>query len=691
MTSARLAKLGLAGLMGLALAGGPVAHAAETKPPVSASKRWESEFSTWQKVSASSDPAGYEAYLKQYPNGTFASMARLRLAELNARGVAKTAGSDAAGQQDVTVTASEKEKEETARKAAEAERLKAEQDAKVAAEKARAEEERLAAEAERKREAEAAEQRRQAQAQAQARAQAEAQRAAAVKAEQERQAAEAERKRVAEAAEADRLEAEKAARAEQARMKAEQEAKVAAEARAKAEAAAAAQARAEADRAGAEAERERAQAAAEAERARAEQEARTAAEAQARADAAAADKARAEAEEARAEAEGRRAQQAAAGQAPAAEVQGGEPRANGTLHSGTRANGAEDNGTRDNGTQANGTEGDVAPGNVAQGGGADALDTEALPIGPEAGPAAAAETGSQAKAATDKADGTDVDPAEAERLARREDNSWSRAVLNGRQEAFEKYLQEFPDGRFAEQARQRLAGIDVNPDSSGTPGGNGSTVSADTGNEGVADQAARAPSDRGGVNGEPMATEPEARTALTGEPAAREAVAPAPDVMEPAASAAAGQMQGPRPNVYRTPADVREAYLDPGARAQSQRWLNALGYGTGGADGVYGPRTRGAIAAWQRSVGHAADGYLTRRQYRELRQTARFAEARDRDRVARQRYQRDRYYNDGYGVYEGPVGGYPEGPVEVYPEGPVGGYYDGPAYQGDLTISGPGY
>jgi peptidoglycan hydrolase-like protein with peptidoglycan-binding domain len=138
---------------------------------------------------------------------------------------------------------------------------------------------------------------------------------------------------------------------------------------------------------------------------------------------------------------------------------------------------------------------------------------------------------------------------------------------------------------------------------------------------------------------------------------------------------------GQQPKVYQTPADVREAYLDTGTRAQSQRWLSALGYGTGGADGVFGPRTRAAIAAWQRSAGYAPDGYLTRKQYRELRQSARFAEARSREYVARQRARRDRYYNDGYGVYEGPVDGY-------YLEGPVGGGY-GPS--GDLTISGPGY
>lgn len=604
MTSGRFAKLGWAGLLGLAIAGGPAVQAAETKPAVSASKRWENEFSLWQKVSSSSDPAGYEAYLKDYPNGTFASMARLRLAELNARRVAKTAGASDQKAQDPTVATgagSEKEKAEAARKADEAARLKAEQEARIVAEKQRAEEERLAAAAEAKRVEEAEQQRKE----ELAHAEAEAKRVAAAK-------AEAERKRAEEAAEAERLKAEQQARAEQARLKAEEEAKAAAEAKARADAAAAGRARAEAEQAAAEAERERAIAAAE--KAKAEEEARAAADAQARADAAAAEKAKAEA----AEAERAREEQQAA-----------EP--------------------------------SVAP-PVADGSVADALDTEALPTDGEnanASPAANPEGGLAVDGAADAAaagpaDGL-VDGAadgEAERLARREDNNWSRAVLNGRPQAFESYLREFPQGRFAGEARQRLAALEK--------GGNTTGGEATSGAVAAREPAINAPAAAAPLG---AGTEPLVRQTQ-----------PAP---------------AQQPKVYQTPSDVREAYLDPAARAQSQRWLNALGYGTGGADGVYGPRTRAAISSWQRSAGYAGDGYLTRKQYRELRQSARFAENRSREYVTRQRARRDRYYNDGYGVYEGPVDGYyREGPVGGVYEGPVGGNY-GPG--GDLTISGPGY
>ena len=101
-------------------------------------------------------------------------------------------------------------------------------------------------------------------------------------------------------------------------------------------------------------------------------------------------------------------------------------------------------------------------------------------------------------------------------------------------------------------------------------------------------------------------------------------------------------------------------------RIQAQRWLSALGFRTYGADGVFGPRTRSAIAAWQGASGYRADGYLSRQQYRMLREAAEFAEARRHSQQRRyQRYERD------YDVLEGPVDG----------------YYDGPYYRDDSYYS----
>ena len=50
--------------------------------------------------------------------------------------------------------------------------------------------------------------------------------------------------------------------------------------------------------------------------------------------------------------------------------------------------------------------------------------------------------------------------------------------------------------------------------------------------------------------------------------------------------------------------------LDRGARQQIQRGLESAGFDPGGADGLFGPRTRAAIRRWQTSRGSRATGYL---------------------------------------------------------------------------------
>jgi peptidoglycan hydrolase-like protein with peptidoglycan-binding domain len=54
-------------------------------------------------------------------------------------------------------------------------------------------------------------------------------------------------------------------------------------------------------------------------------------------------------------------------------------------------------------------------------------------------------------------------------------------------------------------------------------------------------------------------------------------------------------------------AALRLSQLD---RQRIQIALTALGFPTGGSDGVFGPRSREMIAAWQKKAGRAATGYL---------------------------------------------------------------------------------
>ncbi len=58
--------------------------------------------------------------------------------------------------------------------------------------------------------------------------------------------------------------------------------------------------------------------------------------------------------------------------------------------------------------------------------------------------------------------------------------------------------------------------------------------------------------------------------------------------------------------------------LSQADRAAIQDALNALGFDTGAADGVFGLTTRNAIAAWQASKGEKATGYLTAEERKSL-------------------------------------------------------------------------
>ena len=59
--------------------------------------------------------------------------------------------------------------------------------------------------------------------------------------------------------------------------------------------------------------------------------------------------------------------------------------------------------------------------------------------------------------------------------------------------------------------------------------------------------------------------------------------------------------------------------LDRDARRRIQERLHAAGFDPGGADGLFGPRTRAAIRQWQGSRAAPATGYLNRPTVQTLR------------------------------------------------------------------------
>ncbi len=69
--------VGACALLALSLAGPAMAQA-----PTTTGVGSQFELTYWQSVESGNDPALYEAYLAQYPNGTFAPVARVKLAKL---------------------------------------------------------------------------------------------------------------------------------------------------------------------------------------------------------------------------------------------------------------------------------------------------------------------------------------------------------------------------------------------------------------------------------------------------------------------------------------------------------------------------------------------------------------------------------------------------------------------------------
>ena len=97
---------------------------------------------------------------------------------------------------------------------------------------------------------------------------------------------------------------------------------------------------------------------------------------------------------------------------------------------------------------------------------------------------------------------------------------------------------------------------------------------------------------------------------------AAEPAALPPDAVVPPAPAVGPESQ---------PGQAEEAALRLGVedRRLVQRALTVQGFDTSGSDGALGPRSREMIAAWQRRHGHAATGYLTAGQHKDLLRDAR--------------------------------------------------------------------
>ena len=73
------------------------------------------------------------------------------------------------------------------------------------------------------------------------------------------------------------------------------------------------------------------------------------------------------------------------------------------------------------------------------------------------------------------------------------------------------------------------------------------------------------------------------------------------------------------PGLGLRPVVEEELGLNEAARRQIQQGLRSAGFDPGGADGLFGPRTRAAIRSWQSAHGGRSTGYLNGLQVEALR------------------------------------------------------------------------
>lgn len=183
---------------------------------------------------------------------------------------------------------------------------------------------------------------------------------------------------------------------------------------------------------------------------------------------------------------------------------------------------------------------------------------------------------------------------------------WARAAAADTPEAYRDYLAAWPTGLYANAAQERL-------DRLGAVGSDRDLwAEAAAANTMAAydDYLTRYP--EGEFAAAALKRRDELRPAAAPAPAPAPVTAPAPVVRAPA----------PVPQAVPGQAAETRLGLSRADRVSIQRRLNALGYATGGADGILGSRSRQAIRSWQQQNGYAATGYLTGDQIALMRDQA---------------------------------------------------------------------
>ncbi len=220
----------------------------------------------------------------------------------------------------------------------------------------------------------------------------------------------------------------------------------------------------------------------------------------------------------------------------------------------------------------------------------------------------------------DEAAAPKEDPARKSAAARDweiEYSVWKAASDGGAISDYEAYLDTYPEGHFAGVARSRIAKLSGESE---TPADSSATVIE----QGSADP------DADSFATDMTADTGEADTAMTPGNASDDnsyadtddanADAPVTQAAVKSDKAESRYQRNDMPELsLGTPEEERDI-LDRPARREIQGRLTSLGFSTRGVDGVFGPRSRNAIADWQDANGAPVSSYLSQDQVTLIRQ-----------------------------------------------------------------------
>lgn len=204
---------------------------------------------------------------------------------------------------------------------------------------------------------------------------------------------------------------------------------------------------------------------------------------------------------------------------------------------------------------------------------------------------------------------------------------WAGVVENGTAAAYRQYLNTYPEGPNARNARDQLARLDAVT----TAESNAAQAEARLGlsqadRVAIQQRLAVLGHYQSGVDG---ALGPGSRRAISAWQQARDfeatgylTAAQLPMLLNRVPAAPPAPTDGPDNSATSAAQAELNLGLTRSQRMQIQRDLMGLGYDTNGADGLFGSGTREAVRAWQRNTGQRATGYMTAAEISALRADA---------------------------------------------------------------------